>query len=392
MAESDYTQYLEFATESQRKCVLALQEHKSQRKAAKALGINYRTLTIALSRLKKTAILRGYSPEHDMVHTTPEGYLVKGVSTLYKEDGSKSIQWVKTSLDQDKLKELMQEAFDAFSETLPKAKPINPPHKTNTELLNLYVITDYHIGMYAWGEETGDDWDTNIAENLLINWFAQAIKMSPDSEVGIFAQLGDFLHWDGMAAITPSSGHLLDADTRFQRLVRISIKVIRKIISMLLEKHQFVHVIMAEGNHDTASSAWLREMFNAFLEHEPRVTVDISPDPYYCYEHGQTALFFHHGHKRRPVNISDVFVGKFREVFGRTKYAYAHMGHMHHIEEKENSLMVVKQHRTLAAKDAYASRGGWLSGREAEVITYHKKFGKVGAITLTPEMIREQAA
>ena len=69
-------------------------------------------------------------------------------------------------------------------------------------------------------------------------------------------------------------------------------------------------------------------------------------------------------------------------------HSYAHTGHLHHIKVDEaNNLMVVEQHRTLAAKDAYASKGGWMAGRSATVITYHKDFGEVGRVTLTPEMV-----
>ena len=185
---------------------------------------------------------------------------------------------------------------------------------------------------------------------------------------------------------------MLDADTRFQKLVRVAIRVLRQVIDMLLSKHQRVHVLMAEGNHDMASSVWLREWFAVLYENEPRITVDRSPDPYYCYEFGQTALYFHHGHRRKPANVSDVFVAKFRYVFGRTKHSYAHMGHLHHVDIKENNLMTVEQHRTLAAADAYASRGGWISGRDAKVITYHRQYGEVGRLTISPDMLKGAAA
>ena len=48
--------------------------------------------------------------------------------------------------------------------------------------------------------------------------------------------------------------------------------------------------------------------------------------------------------------------------------------------------MIVERHRTLAAADAYAAKGGWLSGREAKVITYSKEYGEVFRITINPEM------
>ena len=66
----------------------------------------------------------------------------------------------------------------------------------------------------------------------------------------ITTQLGDMLHWDGLEAVTPASKHLLDADTRFQKIVRIAIRVIRQVIQMLLKKHNHVHVIMADANHE----------------------------------------------------------------------------------------------------------------------------------------------
>jgi hypothetical protein len=222
---------------------------------------------------------------------------------------------------------------------------------------------------------------------MLVDWFGAAIAQSPDAELGIFCQLGDFLHQDGLDAVTPASKHLLDADTRFQKIVRVAIRAIRRVIGMLLAKHARVVIIMAEGNHDTASSIWLRELLAALYENEPRVAVNVSPDPYYCVEHGNTALFFHHGHKHRMAGIDAVFAAKFREVFGRTKHAYAHMGHLHHVDIKETSLMLIEQHRTLAAKDAYASRGGWMSDRDAQAITYSKAWGEVGRVRVSARML-----
>ena len=158
-------------------------------------------------------------------------------------------------------------------------------------------------------------------------------------------------------------------------------------IKMLLDKHEKVHVVFAEGNHDMASSIWMREFLTVMYENEPRITIDQSPDPYYCYVHGDTTLFYHHGHKKKMEQLSDVFAAKFRSEWGASKHSYAHVGHLHHHKVIESPLMKVEQHQTLAAKDAYASRGGWLSKRAATVITYHKKFGEVCRATITPEMV-----
>jgi hypothetical protein len=298
------------------------------------------------------------------------------------------MQWVKTDRDKDRYEALMRKIVDAMSSDIKREKPVTKRRQNpvSAELLNLYVITDFHLGMYAWHEETGADWDTDIAEELLVAWFAKAIASAPAASTGVLAQLGDFLHWDGMEAVTPEHHNILDADSRFEKLVRVAIRALRRVVRMLLEKHDRVHIVMAEGNHDPASSVWLREWFAALYEDEPRVTVDTSPDPYYVYEFGQTSLFLHHGHRRKPASVSDVFAAKYRDVFGRTKHSYAHLGHKHEAALVETNLMTVEQHRTLASKDAYASRGGWLSGRSASVITYSKEHGEVGRVVISPEM------
>lgn len=378
-----------YATGPQQKAYLeALKQtggHKA--KASELLGTNHRNNMNKLSMLKSRAALQGYAPEHDVDHPVPDTHINTGNSTLYK-DGEQVLQWVKTSVKHDHIVKVMRGIVDAMKEDIPRAVPIEPPKLTSSELLNLYTITDYHLGMLSWPEETGADWNTEVAEDLLMKWFESAIALAPDSENAVFAQLGDFLHWDGMEAVTPASKHVLDADTRFQHIVRVAIRVIRRVVQTLLTKHQNLHIIMADANHDPASGVWLRELLSAMYEDEPRVTVDNSADSYYCYEHGLVSLFFHHGHKKKPNNIHDVFAAKFREVFGRTKYSYAHMGHMHSVDVKETNLMIVEQHRTLAAPDAYSTRGGWISGRDAKVVTYHKKYGKVASNTITPEMVQ----
>lgn len=378
----------QYATDRQWELYTAVCDHGSNQKAAVAIGVNRRGVDKAIVALKRKAALAGYSPEHSMTRTVPDGFKVKGVSSYYNADGELTGQWVKSSTDQQRQLELMSEAIEALKEELPIERPRPAPRNTLEKLASCYVITDYHLGMMSWHEETGADWDLKIAENMLVDWFAAAISMTPNSKVGIFAQLGDFIHWDGLEAVTPTSRHVLDADTRFQKVVRCVIRVVRRLINMLLLKHEQLHVLMADANHDPASGVWLRELLAAMYSDEPRITVDNSADSYYCYEHGKTSLFFHHGHKRKVANIDDVFVAKFREVFGRTSFSYAHMGHLHSVDVKETNLMIVEQHRTLAAADAYASRGGWISGRDAKVITYHSEYGEVMRHTINPDMLR----
>lgn len=377
----------EWTTPRQAEYIEAIQKHGSIRAAAKALGLHSSSLDHAMRRLKQEAARRGYSPEHDLVHPVAPGQMLRGTSTLYK-DGAPVIQWVKTSADQQRMEEIMREAAAAMAEELPRQKPIPAPNNSAVNLANVYTLTDSHVGMLAWHKENLEgDWDLGIAERVLTGCFEHMVNSSPAAKVGIVAQLGDFLHSDGLAAVTPTSGHLLDQDGRFPKVVKAAIRILRHVVNVALSRHEKVVVLMAEGNHDLASSVWLRAMFQALYESEPRVEVIDSEMPYYVYQHGQTMLAWHHGHLKKNDALPLLFAAQFPKIWGNTTKRYVHCGHRHHVEEKEHSGMTVVQHSTLASRDAYAARGGWMSERQCKAITYHAEFGEVARSTIIPEML-----
>lgn len=379
-------QLASFATVRQLEYIEAVDKHKTARKAAKALGVHHAVISRALKSLERKAALQGYSPAHDMTRTVPDGFKVKGVSSLYV-DGKLSSQWVKSSADEDRRQELIRAAYAAMAEELPRLPRVQMPGDVSKNLATLYTLTDSHVGMLSWAQETGQDWDLKIAEATLVGCFAQMVNASPAAKVGFVNQLGDFLHYDSLSPVTPTSGHVVDADGRFSKMVTTAVRVLRRVIDLALAKHETVIVLMAEGNHDMASSVWLRVMFRALYENEPRVTVIDSEVPYYCYQHGKTMLAFHHGHLKKNDQLPILFAAQFPKVWGSTAKRYAHTGHRHHAEEKEHSGITVIQHPTLAARDAYAARGGWHAERAVTAITYHAEYGQVARHTVTPEML-----
>lgn len=390
-------------------------EHSSIRAVAKAMGVAYGTAHKYIHRAAEqgklgtepvlpgfrisqtTAVYRDGALRAEFVQQKPEkgepfglpaGQAIKGVSALVDADGREIIKWIKTAADPGQQAEAFAAVIEALKEDLPRVAPIAPPASVNGDLLNQFTVTDSHFGMLAHREETGADYDLKLAEQLLLDWFSAAIAGAPDAHTAVLAQLGDLMHHDALESVTPAHKHVLDADSRLHKVVRVVIRTLRRVIDMLLEKHQNVHVVMASGNHDPASSVWIRELLATIYEDEPRITVDTSPKLYYAYAWGSTALFYHHGHKRNVGNVDATLAGMFREQFGLSQYAYAHIGHLHSDEGRKSALMYVERHETLAAPDAYAAGGGWLSGRSAKVITYSRRYGEVARATLRPEMVR----
>lgn len=379
--------YLDYCTPYQKQVLEAVIFYGGAKRADEALGLCKGRASEVYIAVKRKAAKKGFAPEHDFVRPVPDGFVAKGVSTYYNKEGKPTGQWVKAAIDAQRQQEMFTAAVNALSTALPRLDPIIPPEQFNADLMTLYTLTDAHIGMLAWHREGGADWDLQIAEAVIVGCFEQIIKCSPDSETAVLNQLGDLLHYDGLSAITPTSGHILDADGRFTKMVEVAVRVLRRIINMLLAKHNKVHVILAEGNHDMASSVWLRTMFKALYENEPRITVDDSALPYYAYEFGDVMLAFHHSHLKKFGAMREIIPAMFAEIWGRTKKRYCHTGNYHHTKEEDHAGLKVFQHPTLAARDAYASRGAWFSDREVCSITYHKKFGQGMRVYACPEML-----
>jgi hypothetical protein len=317
-----------------------------------------------------------------MTHTVPDGYMVKGTSTWHADES----KWVKTTVDHERYKAMIDSAFDAMAGDLPRLKPVKAPEHALADLVNVLTLTDCHIGMRASNRE-GDDWDLDIAERTIVGAFTQMIQVAPKAETCVIAQLGDFLHYDSLVAETPTSRHSLDADMRAEDMIDAAVRVLRRVIDLALKKHKKVVLLVAEGNHDMFSSRWLRKMMKALYENEPRLEVIDQALPYYAYKFGKTALFWHHSHLKKFEQLPLIFATEFRKIWGDAEFCYGHTGDKHHKMEKEFSGIIMTQHPTLAGKDAWAARNGYHSLRNATVITYSGTTGKAVEHTINPDIL-----
>ena len=376
----------QFASPAQWADYLSVVEHGSSRKASATTGQPDGTIRTNMRRIKEKAAKQGYSPHHDQIHTVPDGQKIKGVSGYYNKDGILSAQWVKSVTDETRQLEMIMERFESGVLNFKQFKPTKQPKRIEADYLTQVTITDYHLGMYAHAAETGDNWDISIAQRVFMNSINDMIAASPDSATGILNQLGDFLHWDGLLAITSQSGHVLDADTRYSKLVDLCMAIMADAVRLMLRKFETVIVVNAEGNHDPAGSVWLRKFIKYMFAHEPRVTVIDNDFPYYAHLFGENMLGYHHGHKMKPASLAKLFAmePRFRSMWGQAAHTYIHCGHLHHEKTLDDGGATTTQHPTLSGRDAYAARGGYMSQRGAFVHTYHKTQGQVSMHTVRP--------
>lgn len=334
--------YLQFCTEKQEEAFLACRNSNSIGTAATKLGMTRAGIRKHISLIKAKAVKQGYSPEHDMINACPDGFRIKGTSTLYK-DGKQSIQWVKTDVDSERRAQMFEEAVKAMCSDLPSIEATKSPLICNDDLMAIYPLGDPHIGMMAWGAESGDDWDLKIAEEKFCAVFDRLVKTSQPCAEAVIVNLGDFFHADNMEGQTSRSKHSLDMDGRYAKMIAVGVKIIRQMITSALEIHQKVRVINAVGNHDDTGSLFLAVCLGNIYENEPRVTVDQSPAPFHYFRWGSSMFGVHHGHTCKADRLPMVMATDQSKMWGETEFRTWLTGHIHH-DTKKNILAVTLNH------------------------------------------------
>lgn len=371
---------LEFATAREREILSAIQAEGGFRKAERKLGISTGCASKAKTRVERRAALRGYSPDHGYKHAVPSTHYAKGVSTYYDAEGNVKAQWVKSNAKAQAITEVAEEIVSALAleAERPKRK-IAAPKRVDADLLTIYPIADHHFGLYAWSAETlADDYDVDIARDVLRDTMAALIARSPSSETALITNLGDFFHCDNTKNQTEASGHVLDVDSRWARVTRLGCALLVSCIEMALEKHSSIRVINECGNHDSKLSYVLSLYLDGYYRNEPRVEVDLSPANVHYHRFGANLIGTHHGDKIKPAELPGVMAVDRREDWAEVEHCHWLTGHIHHQTAKDFNGAYVESFRTLQPGDAYSAGMGYRSPRSLVSITKHRLDGEVG--------------
>lgn len=349
-------------------------KHRTLASAAQEAGVSWSAFENRLRRAAERG-LDGSTPA-----PLPLGQRVKGVSTLWgkgPEGWEERLQWVKTKDDESlqKLTEALIEAFDTYKG---KAELINPPKEVHADLLSVYPIADQHVGLLAWGKETGQDYDLEIGSKRLRDCAGRLISQSPASKQAIILNLGDYFHIDDSRNETPSGHNALDADGRYIKVLVTGVQLMQDVIEMALQKHESVVVRNLPGNHDPHASVALTVALGAFYSKNPRVVVDADPSEFFFHRFGQVLLGANHGHRVKAKDMALLMADRQREAWGQTKFHYMYFGHIHHETAREEGSVRIESFQTLTPKDAWSTARGYLGGQSITSITHHIEDGEVG--------------
>lgn len=355
---------------------------------AKYLGIHRSTVQEQLKRIKaKAAKLHGYAPEAGLNHPVAEGFELKGYSHFTKTAAGEPI-WLKTRATE-------RDYWAGVESVLGNIQPIPArsiapmPKEPQSDIVPWLQIGDAHIGMLACEAETGANFDISIGEREICAAITALIDAMPRCQRMVINDLGDSTHYETFKAMTEASGHAVDYDTRYWKMVDAWIRISEFTIEKALEKAEIVDCIYNQGNHSRSNDVWNAATMRALFRKTNRVNVLRNESAFIAYRMGKTLVMVHHGDKTKPEGCAKVMADDFAIDWGETTFRYIDGGHVHHSQRKELAGVVFESWNNLAPRDKYAHDGGWRSKQCMTMVYRSRKYGEVGRNVMPIERVRD---
>lgn len=381
----------DWITPTQWRYLAAVKEHGSTRAAERALGLSNYSIGKSLKTYERNAARRGLAPGH-FINGVAAGYAMGKVTVQRNALGEVERTWERQSPEDSARQEAFAAMAEALTAPLVRMAPVDAPRHCDADLLTIYPQGDPHAGLYSWAEETGAHFDLAEYERVANAAVDRLVASTPPSAVALFNDKGDTTHADNSKNRTPQSGHALDVHGRHAEVVRVNLRVKRRQISRMLEKHGLVVVRIDPGNHDPETALMIALMLAAIYENEPRVEVVTSPNPYWYYAWGRNLIGTCHGDGAKGKDLPLLMATDQPELWGQTTFRLWLVGHVHHKDVKDYNGVTVEYVRTLAPADAWAHGAGYRSKRDMQAITLHRDFGEVERHTCNMQRIDRLAA
>ena len=313
--------------------------------------------------------------------------MVTGVSTC-KTLPNGDRQWLKTNLAQEKQKSNLKKAILDTFKKYKGASIVHPePQHAEEDLMVFIPIGDAHIGMLAWHEEAGVDFDLSISEELMCNAMNRLIESAPNAHTCFIADMGDFLHRNDNKNATPASGNVLDVDGRAIKMMRVAVKILIHSIDLALQKFPRVILRNVCGNHSPEGEQMLALALQLYYHNNDRVIVETSPNKFYYHQWGKILIGLTHGDKVKHGELPMIMAADVPKMWGDTIFHYFYIGHVHHQSTKEYQGCSVESFNTLTPNDAWHHGSGYRARKNIKLLVMHKEYGEIERITKDVSMI-----
>lgn len=327
-------------------------------------------------------------PKKALISPIPDGHEVRGVSTLFDENGVIRGQWLKTRRAADVGTFDLLDAVTRHVRTHVPAQPVihRIPERFDADALNAFVWGDPHIGLLSHARETGQNFDLKIACSELRRSADLLVQRAPAAGQALFVDVGDLWHAQDDSQRTPRGQNKLDVDGRKAKILDEGLAAVQYMLDRLLATHDHVTAAFVPGNHDPDLAIVTRVVMQALYRAEPRITILDNASPWIYHRFGQNLFLLNHGDtKVKPQELGELMLADRPDDAGACKHRVALTGHVHHKAVQEFRWGRWESFNSLCAQDFWHHAAGYRSERLVECITYHARYGERSRVRLTRE-------
>lgn len=280
----------------------------------------------------------------------PDGNLL--IAPLYQVKA-----WLRRKQEKLFINQIKEDVLEFLAANRPKTEAVEYFKLSEERNMLEVAVYDIHLGQHIWHEETGQDYDMKIAEQLYkwsIKQHLWKARYTPIEKI-VFVVGNDFYHIDNEQATT-THGTQLQADTRWLKVLRMGFDLTIWAVSEMLQIAP-VDVFIVPGNHDRHTTLALGEMLDVFYHNNEHVVLDTTPRRRKYTRYGVSLIGFGHGNKEKPQKIIGAMPQEANELWSGAKFTEMHCGHYHHQKVLdpvvEYNGIVLRYMPTICATDAW---------------------------------------
>lgn len=280
---------------------------------------------------------------------------------------------------------------EEFLKTIKKHAPrYTKIRRTTVRDGHLLVIdpADIHIGKLAMKEESGADYNIDIAVDRCVKGVEGVVNKSQGFDIAkiIFVIGNDILHTDN-AIRTTTAGTKQDTDKQWWYAYINARAMYVKIIERLITVAN-VHVVFCPSNHDYVSGFMLADSIACWFNKCSQVTFDVSMRHRKYNMYGNTMLEFDHGDGHKDADTPLIMASEQPELWAKSKFRYSFKHHKHHHmkikwqsgKDYHGTTMIYL--RTPSGTDRWHDNNGYMAVPKAvEGFVVSKANGLVSSIT-----------
>lgn len=232
--------------------------------------------------------------------------------------------------------------------------------------------SDLHIGKRGLDDELCDTYGAVLDTTREL----AAMGVEAGATRGVLVLGNDWGHVDTPARTTTAGTPQDSASLR--RVVRESVRTARDLVVEAARWFQELELLVIPSNHSKAGDLWMVEVLAALFGDVEGISASVSTAERQYRRFGVNLLGFEHGDGAKEGDLGAIMARERACDWGSSLYRYWHIGHMHHLRERDVGGAVVCMAPSLATTDRWHDKKGYLLSQRANVgYLYDAQAGQV---------------